>query len=179
MASILDRLHGLIIYKPEDVINAVIEHEIRGSKKKGGYTNDPKDPGGETKWGISKRRYPSLNIKNLTRDDAIRLYKKDYWERYKVRRIPDKFKYVYMDMLVNMGPGKAARILQRGANGVIDPPLVIDGGIGPKTLKALKNRKVDIGKIRSARIYAYCMMISRKPKLIRFLEGWIERTLSV
>jgi lysozyme family protein len=40
----------------------------------GGYTDNPKDPGGETNWGISKRSYPSVDIKNLTREQAGVLY---------------------------------------------------------------------------------------------------------
>ncbi|WP_425526518.1 glycosyl hydrolase 108 family protein [Xanthomonas oryzae] len=45
----------------------------------GGYVNDPRDPGGETQWGISKRAYPELNIRALTRDQAIEIYRRDYW----------------------------------------------------------------------------------------------------
>lgn len=45
----------------------------------GGYVNNPKDPGGETKYGISKRRYPHLDIKNLTLQQAKDLYYQDYW----------------------------------------------------------------------------------------------------
>ena len=47
----------------DDVFDRLIGHE-------GEYSNDPNDPGGETKWGISKRAYPNLDIKNLTRDGA-------------------------------------------------------------------------------------------------------------
>jgi len=45
----------------------------------GGYENDPDDPGGETNWGISKRAYPNLDIKNLTKEQAIVIYESDYW----------------------------------------------------------------------------------------------------
>ena len=40
----------------------------------GGYVNDPDDPGGETKYGISKRSYPALDIKNLTVEQATAIY---------------------------------------------------------------------------------------------------------
>jgi len=93
--------------------------------------------------------------------------------------MPKKFRHVYMDMVVNVGPGKANRAMQRGANGIVDPPLAVDGRIGPKTMEALRRHKVDIGKIRAARIFSYCILVARKPKLIRFLEGWISRTLEV
>lgn len=45
----------------------------------GGYVNDPDDPGGETKWGISKRSYPHLDIKNLSPEEALEIYHRDYW----------------------------------------------------------------------------------------------------
>ena len=47
----------------DEIIDVVLHHE-------GGYVNDPKDPGGETNYGISKRAYPDVDIKNLTEDGA-------------------------------------------------------------------------------------------------------------
>ncbi len=46
----------------------------------GGYSNDPDDPGGETKWGISKRAYPNVDILNLTPEQALEIYSRDYWD---------------------------------------------------------------------------------------------------
>ncbi len=46
----------------------------------GGCVNDPVDPGGETNMGISKRQYPNLDIKNLTQEQAIEIYKEGYWK---------------------------------------------------------------------------------------------------
>ena len=172
--SLLDRTPKGTLTTFDEIVDAIIEHE--GGNK---YTHDPKDPGGGTRFGISKNRYPRENIKKLTRERAIELYKKDYWDRYAVERMPKKFRYIYMDMVVNMGPGRAKRAMQRGANGTVDPPLVIDGRLGPKTMRALKHRKVDIGKIRAARIFYYCTLVARKPELMRFLEGWIARALEV
>lgn len=51
----------------------------------GGYTNDPRDPGGETKWGISKRYHPNEDIKNLTLERALEIYRKEYWDVYKAK----------------------------------------------------------------------------------------------
>jgi len=45
----------------------------------GGYVNDPKDPGGETNFGISKRTYPNVDIKNLTKEQAEAIYRRDFW----------------------------------------------------------------------------------------------------
>jgi len=55
----------------ERCIAFVLRHE-------GGYVNDPRDPGGETKYGISKRAYPGLDIKNLTEEQAKEIYRQDY-----------------------------------------------------------------------------------------------------
>lgn len=56
----------------EPAIEIVLDNE-------GGYVNDPKDPGGETKFGISKAAYPNVDIANLTVDQAKEIYRKDYW----------------------------------------------------------------------------------------------------
>ena len=61
----------------ETAINRILSHE-------GGYVDNPADPGGRTQWGISQRSYPNLDIKSLTRDQAIALYERDFWEPIKV-----------------------------------------------------------------------------------------------
>ena len=93
----------------EDCIDKVLEHE-------GGYVNDPKDLGGETNFGISKRAYPNVDIKELTRDDAKAIYKKDYWNRYKIEKMPSRLRYIYFDMVLNMGSGNAAKVVQMQKN---------------------------------------------------------------
>ena len=60
----------------KDIINNVLQSE-------GGYVYDKDDPGGETKYGISKRAYPDFDIKNLTKDDAKAIYLRDFWQRAK------------------------------------------------------------------------------------------------
>lgn len=94
----------------------------------GGYANDPRDPGGETKYGISKRSYPSLDIKNLTRDQVRPIYRADFWGPAGCDVVPGPLKYPLFDFAVNSGPKTAVRTLQKRL-GVIS-----DGIIGPKTL---------------------------------------------
>lgn len=106
-------------------INRLLGHE-------GGYVNNPADPGGETNWGISKRSYPGLNIKTLTREQAIALYKRDFWEVVGADSFPDGIGYQLLDFAVNSGSGIALRALQR-AVGCAD-----DGHIGPVSLAAIK-----------------------------------------
>lgn len=98
----------------------------------GGYVSHEKDPGGETNWGISKRSYPQVDIKNLTRDAAKELYKRDYWDRAQCDRLPPTLAYLLFDAAVNSGIGQAIRFLQR-AIGTAD-----DGVLGPLTLAAVQ-----------------------------------------
>lgn len=107
-----------------DLIDRVLSHE-------GGYVNDPRDPGGETKWGISKRSYPQLDIKGLTRDDAKAIYEREFWQRVQGDKLPRPFAFQALDAAVNHGIGNAVRWMQRAA-GVAD-----DGHIGPATLAAV------------------------------------------
>ena len=69
----------------------------------GGYVNDAKDPGGETKYGISKRRYPNEDIKNLTLDRAKFLYQRDYWGAHKCDDMPWEQALLVFDAAVNGG----------------------------------------------------------------------------
>jgi len=98
----------------------------------GGYVNNPKDPGGETNWGISKRSYPNINIKTLTRDAAKLLYKKDFWDRVNADKMLPSLAYQAFDFAVNSGIETAIRYLQRALK-VAD-----DGYWGPATMSALK-----------------------------------------
>jgi len=79
----------------------------------GGYSNDPNDPGGETNWGISKRSYPHLNIKELTREDAKAIYLRDFWNRIHADSLPDGVAFQLFDFAVNSGIETAVRYLQR------------------------------------------------------------------
>jgi lysozyme family protein len=104
-------------------------HRILGNE--GGYTAGEGDPGGETKWGISKRSYQDLDIKNLTVEQAAAIYKLDFLEPIKAERYSDGVAYQLLDFAVNSGMETALRKLQT-AVGVVD-----DGHIGPITLEAL------------------------------------------
>lgn len=77
----------------------------------GGYVDNPNDAGGETKWGISKRSYPDLDIKELTKEQAIEIYKKDYWNVMNCDYLSYPLDVVVMDTAVNMGVGRAQAFL--------------------------------------------------------------------
>lgn len=99
----------------------------------GGYVNHPGDPGGETKYGISKRQYPAEDIKNLTLDRAKALYLRDYWGPAGCDAVPALAKYQVFDMAVNSGVGQAIRTVQRTVG------VVVDGVLGPRTLQAIQS----------------------------------------
>jgi lysozyme family protein len=99
-------------------------------REEGGYVNDPRDPGGETKFGISKRAHPGLDIKALTEAGAIALYTADEWRALACAHLPAGLDLVAFDAGVNSGVLRGARWLQQALK--VTP----DGRIGPATLAA-------------------------------------------
>lgn len=96
----------------------------------GGYVNNPADPGGETNWGISKRSYPQLDIKKLTRNQAKEIYRRDFWDRINAGTLHDGVAHQLFDFAVNSGIETSVRYFQR-ALGVAD-----DGHWGPVSQRA-------------------------------------------
>lgn len=74
----------------------------------GPYTNDPRDPGGETKFGISKRAHPAVDIENLTLDQAKGIYAKEYWLPAGCPNYPWPMNLFVFDCAVNQGVSAAA-----------------------------------------------------------------------
>ena len=99
----------------------------------GGYVADSRDPGGETKFGISRRSYPGEDIKGMTLARAKTIYARDFWGPAGCDAVPDGIKFDLFDTAVNAGPGAAIRMLQK-ALGVTQ-----DGVIGPKTMQAISS----------------------------------------
>ena len=157
------------LIKFEDIIEIVLEHE-------GGYVNDPRDPGGETNFGIAKRSNPDVDIKNLTIEQAKEIYKSKYWDKNKVEKLPEQLRHIYFDMCVNMGRGRAGKIIQRAANNR-GHELVVDGALGPVTLGKINN--VELERVRAFRIKYYADLVTRKPDLEKFYFGWFRRSLEV
>ena len=141
-------------------INRVLGHE-------GGYVNDKNDPGGETNWGISKRSYPKVDIKNLTRNQAITIYYQDFWLPSHAEELSDGAGYQLLDSAVNSGISQSIRFAQR-ALGVAD-----DGYYGPHTLEAFRNAsETDFIMLFNAERLDFM----RKLKVwSRFGSGWAGR----
>ena len=154
----------------DEIIEQVLEHE-------GGYVDDPTDSGGETKYGISKRAYPNEDIKALTVERAKELYKRDYWDRFKVDNLPDRIRHIYFDMCVNMGGGRATKILQEACNSKNSNKIDVDGGIGKNTIKASAN--LEDFRLRAYRVMFYAELVMKKPDQIKFWVGWFKRSCEV
>jgi len=151
----------------KDLIEGILTRE-------GGYVDHPSDPGGETNYGIAKRSHPKEDIKNLTKERAKEIYKKDYWNPSKASSLPSSLQETYFDMVVNMGQRRAVKILQKACNSK-GCKLVIDGLIGKNTIR--ESKKIDQSILQVFRILFYTDLISRKPKLADFIVGWIRRAM--
>lgn len=79
----------------------------------GGYVNDPADPGGETKYGISKRFHPDLDIKNLTLEEAKDIYHSEYWLPSGAADLQQPMDLFVFDTAVNQGVSVAKHIYSK------------------------------------------------------------------
>lgn len=133
----------------------------------GGYVNNPADPGGETKFGISKRSYPMENIKALTLERAKALYHRDYWGPAGCDAAPDGLKFDLFDMAVNSGVTTAIRTLQNAVG------TSADGVIGPKTLQAINSMPAPrlVARFNGWRL----AFMANTPQWDTFSRGWARR----
>jgi lysozyme family protein len=146
----------------------------------GGYSNNPQDQGGETKYGISKRSYSKLDIKNLTRDQAKQIYYVDFWTKSKCEDIVDENIAVKLfDLAVHSGIQQANRLIQRALRAAGEQ-VVEDGIIGPITLAAIN--KADptdlLAALKSEAAGLYRLIANANPSQQRFIEGWLNRAYS-
>lgn len=95
----------------------VAVNEVLGEE--GGYVNLAADPGGETNWGISKRAFPELDIKTLTREQASAVYRAHYWDPLVAYRLPPQFMRVAFECAVNQGLSKC-KVLIEASKGQLD-----------------------------------------------------------
>lgn len=140
-------------------------------KAEGGYNNNPYDPGSTTKYGISARAYPGTDIVNLTRDAAIKIYRRDYWEKGKVESLPSSIHLLYFDACVNQGIDSAVRCLQKAVGARID------GILGPDTRAAIQNTesRALIALYAQARHDFYTRLRGWE----HFGKGWSRRLLEM
>jgi lysozyme family protein len=137
--------------------------------------NVPGDAGGLTKFGLDQRSHPGVDIADLTRDQALAIYYDEDWKWRGIGLLPEKIAIALVDVRIN--GGFPIRWLQIALNKIsnLDPPLTIDGDLGPKTLSAVQacNQSAVITyflRERDARFES----IATGPRA-KFLAGWEQR----
>jgi lysozyme family protein len=149
-------------------LQKVIQHE-------GGFTNNPNDRGGPTKYGITQADMPSRNIREITIDDAIAYYKEHYIKPLYAQINNQVLGEKLVDMGVLFGVGTAVKLLQISLSKGIT--VVPDGAFGPNTLAAVNER----GNVDAYRVvlYNHAMdVVNRNPNDAAFLQGWTNRIQS-
>lgn len=150
-------------------------------RDEGGYADNADDPGGQTKFGICKRDYPDLDIAALTRDQAIAIYYRDWWRRYRYADLPGPVAVKLLDLAVNIGPDHAGRCLQYALR-ACGRQMDYDGVVGPLTIAAARaaNQLALLAALRSEAAGYYRTLAAlergRRPDGDReFLAGWLNR----
>lgn len=115
----------------------------------GAYTNDPKDPGGETKFGIAKASHPDLDIKNLTLAQAMNVYYNEYWVKFGLDALAYPFSVAVFDSYVQHRPSVVAKLLKDAAG--------------------------DQRQFLELRRIFYLNLIGHNASLLRFKNGWLAR----
>ncbi len=116
----------------EHCLKMLLHHE-------GGFVNHPKDPGGMTNLGVTKKVYDAwigresteAEMRALTPADVGPIYKKNYWDKVRGDDLPAGVDWAAFDWAVNSGTGRPAKAIQRIVGAAQD------GAIGPKTLQAV------------------------------------------
>lgn len=171
----------------DEAVKVILKHEGR-------FSNDPVDPGGATDYGISLRFLKDYDIDinldgeididdihDLTSEKASEIYKQYWWDRYHYDAINSLYIATKVfDMSVNMGGFQAAKLVQRAVN-MCGHNLIVDGKLGGKSFGAineicLHGRESDLKyEIQEEQKWFYEHLVEEKPKLKKFLNGWLNR----
>lgn len=135
----------------------------------GGYVNDPRDPGGETKFGISRLAYPGEDIKGMTVERAREIYRRDYWGPAGCDAVPEAAKLPLFDAAVNSGVKQAIKLLQRAVG---ESP---DGILGPRTLLAVQSMPAPrlVARFAGQRL----ALLASLPTWPTYSRGWTLRVV--
>lgn len=144
------------------------------------YTNDPQDPGGPTKYGITifdtrlyvKKNATAADVKALTRDTAIRIYDAKYWNALNCDDLPSGLDYTLVDYGVNSGIARAGRVLRQALGMPTN-----DWHVTPEVIAAV-NKRAATALIR-AENNERLAFLERLPTWQRFGHGWEARVRSV
>jgi lysozyme family protein len=156
----------------EEAVAVLFQHE-------GGYVHDEKDAGGETKFGISKRSFPHLDIANLTQADAREIYRTLYWNPRFAEIHDQRLATELFEACVHMGVSQAVTLLQRallraGAR------VTVDSLFGQQTLSAIYacDQQELMDEFKTEIIMFYVKLVDLKPEQEKFLRGWVKRAVA-
>lgn len=138
----------------------------------GKVTNIPGDKGGLTKWGIAEKYNPQLTrvqIMNLTKDQALQIYHKKYWEPSKSGKMAWPLTLINFDSAILCGPERTAKFLQEALK------VKIDGIIGIQTMQALEKVNPKITALRVLAIRKKYHESRSEEQKNKFLKGWLNR----
>ena len=167
----------------EEIIEVVLAHE-------GGFVDDPDDRGGATNWGVTQAvwedfledEFTSEDVRNFSREQAIELYREEFWKPSQAEKLPEEIREVYFDMCVNHGQRNAVKILQTAVN-VKGGSLVVDGGIGPNTINASENLSLSDVQIERSGFYWNLVFVGsfygKRNRQQKFIRGWIRRCFNL
>lgn len=150
--------------KFEQAFTKLLGHE-------GGYSNNPRDTGGETMWGVTiavaRANGYTGTMRALPQSVAMAIYKKDYWDAVQADNLPDAARYAVFDAAVNSGVRQSAKWLQQ-ALGVNQ-----DGIIGKQTLAAAQ--AFDGRELAAKMLGARLQFMTNIPSWPTFGKGWARR----
>jgi lysozyme family protein len=156
----------------DHAVELVLQHE-------GGFVHHAQDPGGATKFGITRetlsrvRRRPATieDVRALTRAEAVAVYRRLYWDAVRGDDLPPGLDLAVFDLAVNSGPARAVRMLQTVLG------VAVDGIVGPVTLEAAWQAEPadTIRRLTRARLG----FLGRLATWPVFERGWRRRVLAV
>jgi lysozyme family protein len=163
---------------------AYFKLEIAGLlMREGGYSNSSTDLGGETKYGISKKQYPDLDIPSLTSEQASEIYRRDFWDKFRLSEIDNqKLAANVFDMIINMGYTPSIKCLQKALHEInTNVSFNMDGILGTLTIQMVNESDAleIIRALKLQRILGYLDIVKENRSQLANLEGWIKRTLSL
>lgn len=146
----------------------------------GGLVDDTDDPGALTKFGISTRAHPDLDIEGLTKDTAKEVYRREYWESIQLDQLESGFVAAEIfEQAVNLGPAQAIIHTQKACN-YLGKNLVVDGMMGVNTLGAVNSVASDNAEpllkvLNALQFMKYLAIIKHDPKMKKYARGWLRR----
>lgn len=136
-----------------------------------------RDSGGLTKWGISQKAFPNLDIRNLRIEDAANIYRDNYFRPIHGYEMQDQdVANKIFDMAVNMGIGTATKLCQKSCC-ALGQLVAVDGSFGPNTLEAVNRCEPGalLGMLRAESKAHYESIAEANPDLKQYLNGWLKR----